>query len=280
VKTASLREFFRTFELDWDAHRAVASRARKLGLAVLTTPFFEEAVPVLEEIGFDAFKIASGDLTYDGLIAAAASTGAPLIISTGMSELGEVRHAVDVARRAGAGGIGLLHCVSAYPTPVEDENLRAIQTLATACGLVVGLSDHGRGLAAAIAAVALGADIYERHFVLADDTEAIDRAVSSTPEEFAAIVEAMRQTRAALGDGVKSCRPSEMPNRMPSRRGLYARRPLAAGQTVRPGDIAVLRPATNVAPRMASELAGATLQRAVGEGAAFEEADLPVGTLA
>src|SRR5688572_5040460 len=80
VKTASLREFFRTFELDWDAHRAVASRARKLGLAVLTTPFFEEAVPVLEEIGFDAFKIASGDLTYDGLIAAAASTGAPLII--------------------------------------------------------------------------------------------------------------------------------------------------------------------------------------------------------
>jgi len=132
VKAASLRDFFRTFELNWDGHRAVATRARRLGLAVMTTPFFEEAVPVLESLGFDAFKIASGDLTYDALIAAAAGTGAPLVISTGMATLEEVRHAIEVARTAGAGGLGVLHCVSAYPTPVHDENLRAIPTLAAA----------------------------------------------------------------------------------------------------------------------------------------------------
>jgi sialic acid synthase SpsE len=274
VTATSLRGFFRTFELNWDAHKAVATRARRLGLAVMTTPFFEEAVPVLESIGFDAFKIASGDLTYDGLIAAAARTGAPLVISTGMSELDEVRHAIDVARTAGAGGVGVLHCVSAYPTPVDDENLRAIPTLAAACGVPAGLSDHGRGLASAVAAVALGADLYERHFVLADDMTAIDRPVSSTPEEFAAIVDAMRQTRAALGDGIKTCRPSEQPNRVPSRRGLYAARPLTAGHVVRAGDLVALRPASAVDPRWSRDLVGTTLRRAMGEGDAFEEADL------
>jgi sialic acid synthase SpsE len=280
VTAASLRDFFRTFELNWDGHRAVAARARRHGLAVMTTPFFEEAVPVLETLGFDAFKIASGDLTYDGLIVAAARTGAPLVISTGMSELDEVRHALEVARTAGAGGVGILHCVSSYPTPAHDENLRAIPTLAAACGVPVGLSDHGRGLASAVAAVALGADIYERHFVLGDDPDAIDRPVSSTPEEFAAIVEAMRQTRAALGDGVKTCRPSEQPNRMPSRRGLYAARPLGAGHVVRPGDFVALRPASGIDPRWSRDLVGVTLRRGLTEGEAFQEADLPVGARA
>ncbi len=280
VTVPSLRAFFRTFELNWDAHKAVASRARRLGLAVMTTPFFEEAVPVLESLGFDAFKIASGDLTYDGLIAAAARTGAPLVISTGMSDLDEVRHAMQVARTAGAGGIGVLHCVSAYPTPVHDENLRAIPALAAACGVPVGLSDHGRGLGSAVAAVALGADIYERHFVLGDDPDAIDRPVSSTPGEFAGIVEAMRQTRAALGDGVKACRPSEQPNRTPSRRGLYAARPLPAGHVVRPGDFVALRPASALPPRWSRDLVGLTLRRNLVEGDAFEEADLPAGEIA
>jgi sialic acid synthase SpsE len=249
-------------------------------MAVMTTPFFEEAVPVLESLGFDAFKIASGDLTYDGLIAAAARTGAPLVISTGMATLDEVRHALDVARTAGAGGVGVLHCVSAYPTPVHDENLRAIPTLAAACGVPAGLSDHGRGLASAVAAVALGADLYERHFVLADDQDAIDRPVSSTPEEFAAIVDAMRHTRAALGDGVKACRPSEEPNRIPSRRGLYAARPLPAGHVVRAGDVVALRPASGLPPQWSRDLVGQTLRRAMVEGDAFQEADLPVGTSA
>src|SRR5436190_6184335 len=276
VKAASLRDFFRTFELNWDGHRAVATRARRLGLAVMTTPFFEEAVPVLESLGFDAFKIASGDLTYDGLIAAAARTGAPLVISTGMATLDEVRHALQVARTAGAGGLGVLHCVSAYPTPVHDENLRAIPTLAAACGVPVGLSDHGRGLGSAVAAVALGADLYERHFVLGDDQEAIDRPVSWWAVVFGGMGEGVRQTRAALGDGVKACRPSEQPNRLPSRRGLYAARPMTAGHVVRAGDFVALRPASGLDPRWSRDLVGLTLRRNVEEGEAFAEADLLV----
>jgi sialic acid synthase SpsE len=280
VKVASLRDFFRTFELNWDAHKAVATRARQLGLAVMTTPFFEKAVPVLESLGFDAFKIASGDLTYDGLIAAAAGTGAPLVISTGMADLTETLRAVQLARAAGAGGVGVLHCVSSYPTPVHDENLRAIPTLAAACGVPVGLSDHGRGLPSAVAAVALGADLYERHFVLADDRDAIDLAVSSTPDDFAVIVGAMRDTRAALGDGVKSCRPSEAPNQLPSRRGLYAVRPLAAGHVVRAEDFVALRPGHGLAPSYARDLVGVRLERGMAEGEAFGAADLAGGELA
>ncbi len=277
VTADSLREFFRAFELDWDDHRAVVGRARAHGLAVMTTPFFEEALPELESMGFDAYKIASGDLTYDRLIVAAARTGKPLVISTGMSELAEVRRALDVARDAGAHSVALLHCVSAYPTPLCDENLRAVVTLAAACEVPVGLSDHGRGLGSAIAAVALGADLYERHFVLANDGDAIDRVVSSTPEQFAAIVEAMQQTRVALGDGIKACRPSERPNRTPSRRGLYATRSLCPGHLIAPRDLVALRPASSLDPRWAGELVGQTLQRGLAEGECFTEADLAVG---
>lgn len=274
VAADSLRDFFRQFELDVEAHRAVVQRARAHGLAVLTTPLSEAALPMLEPLGFDAYKIASGDLTYDGLIAATAATGRPLVLSTGMSELDEVRRALDVARRAGARQLALLHCVSAYPTPVDAQNLRAVVTLAEATGVPVGLSDHGTGLLAAVAAVALGACLYERHFVLADDVEAIDRAVSSTPDELRAIVHAMASTRAALGDGVKRCLPAEVANRTPSRRGVYATRTLAAGEVLRPGDLAALRPATSLPPSAIAELTGTILTRDVDAGAPLTFADL------
>lgn len=280
VRAKSLRAFFARFELDWDAHRAVVARAHARGLLAMTTPFAVEALPALDAIPFDAFKIASGDLTFDGLIAAAAATRRPLVISTGMSDLGEVHRALRVARAAGAGQLGVLHCVSAYPTPVVDENLRAVATLARACAVPVGLSDHGRGLPSAIAAVVLGASIYERHFVLEGDDGALDRPVSSTPAEFAAIVSAMADTRAALGDGVKRCRPAERPNVGPSRRGLYAARTLKPGDIVAAADIAVLRPAAAVGPGDVPALLGSQVRRSIAAGDAFEPADLMVGSAA
>lgn len=280
VKADSLRAFFARFELDWDAHRAVVARARARGLVAMTTPFAAEAVPVLDEMGFDAFKIASGDLTFEGLITAAAATRRPLVVSTGMSDLGEVHRALRIAKAAGARQLAVLHCVSAYPTPVADENLRAVATLARACGVPVGLSDHGRGLLSAITAVTLGASIYERHFVLPDDETALDRPVSSTPAEFAAIVSAMADTRLALGDGVKTCRPAERPNVGPSRRGLYATRALSPGDVVSAADIAVLRPAAAVGPGDLPALLGSPVRRPIAAGAAFEPADLMVGSAA
>lgn len=271
VGATSLGEFFRGLELDWDAHGAIVARAHARGVFALTTPFAVDAVPVLAALGFDGFKVASGDLTYTDLIGAVAATGRPVVLSSGMSTVEEVATALAVARAAGGRELAVLHCVSAYPTPVADENLRAITTLRAACDVPVGLSDHGRGLASAIAAVALGATVYERHFVLAGDDAAVDRAVSSTPDELAAIVTAMEATRVALGDGRKTCRPAERANRRASRRGLYAARALAAGDVVTPSDIAVLRPSAALSPGDVNLLVGQVLARPVAAGEAFSE---------
>lgn len=276
VQGASLQGFFSSFELDIDAHRAIVARARARHLAVLSTPFCEAAVPMLDALGIDAFKIASGDLTYDALIASAASTGKPLIISTGMSTLAEVVRAVTIARRAAAEHVAVLHCVSAYPTPVSSENLRAIATLRQALDVPVGLSDHsGDGLIAAVAAVALGGCIYERHLML-EDGEAVDRAVSSTPSELHAIVVAMECARAALGDGDKRCLPAEAPNVIPSRRGLYARRALQAGDRIAASDVIALRPATRLAPGDVGALIGRLVPRDIAAGQPFTPEDLAV----
>ena len=276
VEATSLREFFAGFELDADAHRAVVARARAHGLAVLSTPFSEDVVPWLDALGIDAFKIASGDLTYDSLITTAAATGKPLIISTGMSTLEEATRAVRVARCAGNRQVAVLHCVSAYPTPAGSENLRAIATLAGALDVPVGLSDHSSGgVIAAITAVALGACIYERHLML-EDGDAIDAAVSSTPAEFKAIVVAMERARVALGDGRKRCLPAEAANVIPSRRGLYARRPLRAGEPISEADVVALRPANSLSPADLPRLVGSIVPRDIAAGSAFAATDLAV----
>lgn len=274
VGAVSMRDFFRTFELDFDAHRAVVERARSHGLAVISTPFSESAVSMLEPLALDAYKIASGDLTFDGLIATAARTGRPLILSTGMSELSEVTRALWVAWDAGARDVALLHCVSAYPTPLDAQNLRAITTLAESSGVPCGLSDHGAGLVAAVAAAAFGACVYERHLVLEKDDDAIDRAVSSTPAELKDIVKALADTKAAMGDGIKRCLSVERVNLVASRRGVYAARSLTAGDIITAADLAVLRPASTLKPSDIEWLVGATVTRDIEAGAPLVHADV------
>jgi sialic acid synthase SpsE len=243
VEADSLQAFFARFELDEAAHRAVAARAHEAGLAFLSTPFDEAAVDMLVRAGADALKVASGDITHHRLIARAAATGLPLIVSTGMSALAEVESAVACARDAGASRIALLHCVSAYPVPAGSENLRAIHTLETVFGGPVGLSDHGLDPLAVPVAVAMGASIYERHVVLAAGDGSIDEAVSSTGEDLAARLALAERARRMLGDGRRACSPAEAPNLTASRRGVYAARRLAAGTRVGPDDIICLRPA-------------------------------------
>ena len=274
VEAGSMREFFAALELDAEAHRAVAARASAHGLAVMTTPFAESLVPMLAELGIDAFKIASGDLTFDSLIRTAAATGRPLVLSTGMSTLTETEHAVRTAVHAGASEVAVLHCVSAYPTPLESQNLRAIATLRQTLGVPVGLSDHSSGIHAAIAAVALGACVYERHLVLEHDLHAIDRAVSDTPAALASRIRLMEDTRVALGDGRKHPQPAELPNIGGSRRGLYAARALRAGSRITRDDIAILRPEGLMSATQLPLVLGAVLSRDIPSGAAFEPAIL------
>lgn len=275
VAADSLRDFFRQFELDTDAHVAIARRARQRGLAFISTPFSCEAVEILEGIGVDALKIASGDLTYDALIARAARTGLPIMLSTGMSTIAETAHAVAVAREAGGRALALLHCVSAYPVPEEAQNLRAIQTLARVFGTPVGLSDHALTADAVPVAMALGASIYERHFILPGN-DGVDRPVSSTPDQFAEIVAIARRTQAALGHGRRECLPEEAANLTASRRSLHATRALAPGSRIGPEDVAALRPSWGLPPGVEGELVGSMLTRAVESGAPFLSRDLGV----
>ncbi len=273
VADASLREVFRRFELDAAACATLVARARSLGLAVIVTPFDLGAVQQCVDLGVDALKIASGDLTHVGLIEAAAATGLPVVLSTGLSTEPDVTRALDWARRAGAHDVALLHCVSAYPTPDDQQNLRAVATLASTFDVPVGLSDHGMGRDAALLACALGAVLYERHLHL-PGTDAIDAAVSSSPDELADIVRAVARGRAALGEGQRRPMPAELPNLEASRRGLYATRSLAAGHVVTADDVVALRPVRTLDASRLHTLIGSRLGRRVEAGSPFDPRDL------
>jgi sialic acid synthase SpsE len=244
----------------------------------MATPFSLAAVEMLARLGVDAFKIASGDLTWDGLIECAASTGAPLVISTGMGTLDEAARAVNLVRRSGGVDVAALHCVSAYPTPRGSENLRAIATLGRALRVPVGLSDHGEDTFAAPLAVALGASLYERHLVLAHGDGSIDDAVSSTPQELAQAIHAAARASIAMGTGDKVCQPAEAVNLTASRRALYAVQALPAGHVVTAADVVALRPGDGLAPGRAHALVGSRLRRAVAAGEAFQEDDCDTQT--
>lgn len=273
VACGSLREFFRRFELDEAAHAAVAARARARGLAFMSTPFDEAAVDMLERIGCDAYKIASGDLTHHRLIARAAGTGRPLVISTGMSEEHEVAASVACARDAGASDIALLHCVSAYPVPHGSQNLGAIAALGERFKVPVGLSDHSRGYDDVALAVALGASIYEKHLVADGDDTAIDAAVSVTGQGLAGIVAAAARAQQALGHGRRTCLPAEAVNQVPSRRGLYAARDLRPGDIVEAADLVALRPREGICASEWQSLIGVRIARPIAAGSPFAAGD-------
>jgi N,N'-diacetyllegionaminate synthase len=284
VNVSSLRDLFARYELDEAAHAAIAQRARRLGLGFISTPFALDAVDMLHRLGVDAFKIASGDVTHHELIARAAKTGKPLVISTGMSTMRDVADAVACARGAGARHVALLHCVSAYPTPGDQQNLGAIRTLAETFGVPVGLSDHSAhanahnagGETLAIA-VALGASIYERHLKPENGDACLDEAVSSNSTELAAVIAAAARATRAIGHGRRESQPAEIGNRTPSRRALYAVRDLAPGDIVKAEDIIALRPGDGLSAVYYAALAGTTVSRAIAAGEAFVDADLPFG---
>ena len=274
VEASSMVEFFATFELDEEAHRQVVARARTHGLAVLATPLSESAVDLLERVGIDAYKIASGDITFRRLIERCARTGKPVVISTGMSDIVEVRRALGWARACGASGVALLHCVSSYPVPHGHENLGAIATLAQTFGCPVGLSDHAAESTGVPVVVALGGSLYERHIMLNQGDGSVDADVSSTPADFAAIVSAAARTSAAIGSGEKCCQPAERPNLIPSRRALFATRALTAGEMVQAADLIALRPGIGIPADRVADVVGRRVTRYVAAGTALASGDV------
>lgn len=257
-------EMLRALELDPDAHTKLKRAAEQHGLVFLSTPFDHESVELLDGLGVAAFKIASPDVTNVPLLEDVGRRRRPVLLSTGAADLAEVEQAVAVLRGAGAEELVLLHCVTAYPAAPEDANLRAMATLRERLELPVGYSDHTEGDEVALAAVALGATVIEKHFTLDRALPGPDQRSSLEPEELAAFVRRARSVEAALGDGVKRPAESERRNAAAVRRSLAAADDLPAGAVLTRGMLKALRPGTGIAPTRIDDLVGRRLRRRVG----------------
>jgi N,N'-diacetyllegionaminate synthase len=263
-------DMLRTLQLPRTVWPELAAHARDRTLTFLSTAFDAPSLDLLLELGMTALKSPSGELDNLAFIQRLAGCGLPLILSTGMGTMEEVAAAVDAAN--GAPALHLLHCVTAYPTPPEACNLRAITTMARRFELPVGWSDHTDGMTTAVAAVALGASMLEKHLTLDRSRSGPDHAASSDPRGFAVYVSAVRDTESALGDGVKVPQDVELINRQHARRSFHAVSFLHEGQQIGAADVTLLRPAVGLPP--ASDVIGRTLTRPVSAGAPIVAADL------
>ncbi len=260
----SQRAMLAQLELSAAAHAGLRDHATARGLVFFSTPFDEASADLLDRLGVELFKVPSGEVTNLPLLRHVAAKGRPLLLSTGMSTLDEVDVAVAAIRAAGDPPIAILHCVSAYPAPVEDTNLRAMDTLRARFGCPVGLSDHSLGIEIALAAVARGAAVLEKHLTLDRTLPGPDHRASLEPGDFAALVRGVRVIEAALGDGDKRPMPSEVDTRAVARRSLVAARALPAGHRLTRGDLAIKRPGTGIPPADLDRVLGRRLARPLG----------------
>lgn len=249
-------DMIRRLALSKDDFRTLKIYCDHKGIMFLSTPFDYQSVDFLNELGVPLFKIPSGELVNDRFLRYVAARGKPLIISTGMATLGEVEEALEAVQSAGNCQITLLHCTSAYPTPYEEVNLQAMVTLRHAFGLPVGYSDHTPGIEVAIAAVAMGAAVIEKHFTLSRRMEGPDHKASLEPDELAAMVRAIRNVEKAVGDGRKRPTPAERDAMRAARRSLVAACKITAGEVITDDKLALKRPGTGISPKMWSLVAG------------------------
>ena len=259
----SQREMLARLELGLGELAELRDRAAQRRLVFFSAPFDEKSADALEALGVALFKIPSGEITNLPLLRHVAAKGRPIILSTGMASLEEVEQAVAAIRAAGDPHLAVLHCLSAYPAPPGEINLRAMETLAGRLGCPVGFSDHTLGIEIAIAAAARGAHIIEKHLTLDTSLPGPDHRASLDPPAFAAMVRAIRSVESALGDGVKRPMPSEADTRRVARKSLVAARALKAGRPLAAADVAIKRPGTGISPAELPRALGRRLTRAV-----------------
>lgn len=267
---ATQHELITSLALPERAWRELVDHCREVEIGFASTAFDPASLALIAELGAPFLKVPSGEITNLPFIREVAAIGAPVIISTGMSTLGEVQAAVSAA--AGARHLCLLHCVSAYPTPEVDTNLRAIETLREHFGLAVGWSDHTTGDQSAVVAVALGARVVEKHVTLDTRRPGPDHAASADPAMFEAYVASVRRTRLMLGNGVKQPQDVELDVRRVARRAWHAARDLPAGTTLCRDDMVALRPATGIPP--SEDITGRTLAASLSSGSPLDWEDL------
>lgn len=260
-----LYELYGEAYMPWEWQPALFKTAQEIGLDFFSSAFDATAVDFLETLDVPIHKIASPELVDIPLIEKMARTGKPLILSTGMGTLAEIEAAVNAARGAGATDIALLKCTSAYPAPPEDMNLRTIPHLAEAFDVAVGLSDHTLGIAVPVAAVAVGACIVEKHFTLRRADGGPDSAFSLEPQEFRAMVEAIRETEKAVGRVHYGVTTADANGRA-FRRSLFVVKDVAAGEVLSAENVRSIRPGNGLAPKHWSKVLGKRAARALERG--------------
>ena len=260
-----LYDLYQWAHTPYEWHQEMFERARKCGITVFSSPFDESAVDLLESLGAPAYKIASFEIVDLPLIRYVARTGKPIIMSTGMASEQEIEEAIETAHEAGCEGLLLLHCVSSYPAPIDQTNLRQIPNLAQRFGIAVGLSDHTLGTTAAVTAVALGACAIEKHFTLSRADKGPDSEFSLEPDELERLCCDTHDAWSALGrEGFE--RPQAEVGNNVFRRSIYFVKDLAAGAEVCPEDIRRIRPGLGLPPRYFNTLVGKKLKVGVARG--------------
>src|SRR5574343_1824460 len=259
----TLYDLYREAHMPWDWHATLFAHARQLGITLFSSPFDPTAVDLLEDLGAPAYKIASFEAVDLPLIRYVAATSKPMIISTGMADAEEIAEAVAAARDGGCRELALLHCVSGYPAPPGDYNLATIPDMIGRFGCVTGLSDHTLDNATAVASVALGASIIEKHFTLDRSGGGPDDSFSLEPADFAALCRDARTAWESLGRVDYGRKSSEQGNVI-FRRSLYFVRPLKAGQVITAEDIRSVRPGFGLPPKEWDRVIGRRVTRDVG----------------
>lgn len=258
-------DMLKALTLTRDEYKSLAAHADERNIDFIVTPFDAESAKFLKTLPVPALKIPSGEITNLPFLREVAALHLPVILSTGTSDLEEVTEAVQVFRNAGT-ELSILHCTSSYPTPMEQVNLRAMQTLADTFGVPTGLSDHTEGIEVAIAAAALGARIIEKHFTLDRTASGPDHAASIEPDELAALVRAIRNVQSALGTGKKVRQSCEENTAAVARRSIHVVSDLQANETITARHVALKRPGTGISPKELHAIIGKTAVRDIAAG--------------
>jgi N,N'-diacetyllegionaminate synthase len=268
-------EMLQALDLAREAYPRLQQHAARRGILFLSSPFEDASAAFLARLGVPAFKVPSGELTNTPFLRRLAAFGKPLLVSTGMATLAEVEAAVAAV---GSTPLGLFHCVSSYPTSPADANLHAMATMRARFNVPVGWSDHLIDLHVATAAVALGAEVLEKHLTLDRKMDGPDHAASTEPAEFARLVRELRDIESALGSGTKAPVPAELGVAAVARKSLHWATALQPGQVVEEAHLHAMRPGTGISPARTLALVGKRLARAVQAGAAVTMTDLEGGS--
>lgn len=272
-KGRTLHQLYDWAHTPWDWHKPMFDHARKADLTIFSSPFDSSAVDLLEDLGAPAYKIASFEAVDLPLIRYCASTGKPLIISTGMADAEEISEAIAAAHDGGCRELIILHCVSGYPAPSSDYNLATIPDIAERFGVITGLSDHTLDNTTAIASVALGASMIEKHVTLDRSRGGPDDSFSLEPAELAALCQGAYTAWEALGRVDYGCKSSEAGN-VKYRRSLYFVKDLAAGELLMPDAVRSVRPGFGLPPKMLDQIIGRRIARAVSKNTPVRLEDL------